>query len=107
MAKTTELEAAYRSTTYRVFLPTGNHIEVTESEFAIIGNRIFNKRIAIAAIPLSQIFIAFSQVVCCTLNKCRHKRKVFYKCLAVRQVEVVIQLVIGAAEANHFYQVHS
>ena len=83
-----------------------NHIDVIASEFAIVCNGVFDKSRAVVAIGLRQGLILLRQVVCGTLDKCWYERKVFSYCLAVCQVEVVIKLVIAAAEAKHCQQVN-
>ena len=85
---------------------TTKQIQVVQTEHGIVGQRVLNKEVSVGALVSVKTLVALVEVHTVALNPCRHPSLVLGVSLAIREVQLIIQLVVLALHANHLQQVY-
>ena len=77
---------------------TAKQIDMVQTDGSVVGQRILDQEVGIGTLILSQSLVALVQIDAVTLNPCRNPRLVLGVGLAVREVQLVTQLVVLVLE---------
>ena len=85
---------------------TQHQVHVVQTDVAVVGQRILHEEVAVLTVVLGQLLIGLVQVYTVRLNPGRHPCLIRSVRLAVRQVQLVVQLVVLQLQTNHLEQVN-
>ena len=76
-----------------------------QPDSSVVSQRVLYQGVSIFAVSLGQTFILFGKIHTVALNPCRNPSFVVCRSSAVREVDLIVQLMVLALEAHHIKKV--
>ena len=85
---------------------TNHDVSMVQTKGSVVSQRVLDQGISVFAMSLAKALILLGKIYTVTLNPCRNPSLVVARCSTIRKVDLIVEFMIVALDANHVEQIN-